>query len=172
MSSSSRFGLLLAVMAGVAAIGSASGAEDLRMLRVEGQRGQSADQARRDRYECHSWAVEQTGQVPAAPGVQESESKEADRNLRAERINRAITGAVIGAGLGGLLGATQHGGSSGSVLAGAAAGAAVGAGTAGRKHDSDADAADGPSDYLRALTACLEGRGALTPGRSNVLAAG
>ena len=40
-------------------------AEDLGALVVTGQRGQSLEQTRRDRYECHNWAVEQTGVVPA-----------------------------------------------------------------------------------------------------------
>src|SRR5436190_23419212 len=40
----------------------ATAAEDLRALEVRGLRGQSAEQARRDRYECHNWAFAQTGQ--------------------------------------------------------------------------------------------------------------
>jgi hypothetical protein len=45
-------------------------------------------------------------------------------------------------------------------LVGAAAGAAIGAASAGSKRKEAAAAeAEGPSDYLRALTACLEGRG-------------
>ena len=44
------------------------------------------------------------------------------------------------------------------MLAGAAAGAAIGAATAGVKRKQP-EAPEGPSDYLRALTACLEGRG-------------
>ena len=39
----------------------AMGAEDLRTLEVQRLRGQSQEQTRRDRYECHNWAVEQTG---------------------------------------------------------------------------------------------------------------
>jgi hypothetical protein len=45
------------------------------------------------------------------------------------------------------------------VLAGATVGAAIGAATAdGREREVEAEVAE-PSDYLRALTACLEGRG-------------
>src|SRR5688572_32578196 len=45
----------------------ATAAEDLRALEVRALRNQSQEQARRDRYECHNWAVAQTGgQAPAA----------------------------------------------------------------------------------------------------------
>ena len=54
-----------------------------------------------------------------------------------------------------------HGDDSGEdVLVGAAAGAAIGAATAGsRRKEPAAAQAEEPSEYLRALTACLEGRG-------------
>jgi hypothetical protein len=46
------------------------------------------------------------------------------------------------------------------VLAGAAAGAAVGAATArGREREEERAETPAASDYLRALTACMEGRG-------------
>lgn len=133
-------------------------AEDLAALQVQGQRGQSAEQVRRDRYECHNWAVEQSGETPVAVPVQEDERSEADRSVRAERVGRAITGAAIGAGLGGLVRHRRR--SNDGVLAGAAVGAAIGAATAGnpRRRDRAAEAPE-PSDYLRALSACLEGRG-------------
>jgi hypothetical protein len=128
--------------------------EDLRALTVQGQRGQSAEQARRDRYECHNWAVAQTGESPpAAPQVTAPDDAKAD--LKRERIGRALVGATIGGALGGLVGDWHEGE---NVLAGAAAGAAIGAATAGARRKAAAEP-EGPSDYLRALTACLEGRG-------------
>ena len=131
----------------------AAAAEDMPALEVQGQRGQSQEQTRRDRYECHNWAVAQTGQapspVPAAAAPQSGELKRA-------RIDRAIVGAAIGGALGGLFGDYHE--PNESVLAGAAAGAAIGAATAGVKRKQP-EAPEGPSDYLRALTACLEGRG-------------
>jgi hypothetical protein len=131
----------------------AAAAEDLRALEVQGRRGQSLEQSRRDRYECHNWAVGQTGQgpapVPAADAPKNGELKRA-------RIDRAIVGAAIGGTLGGLFGDYHE--PNESVLAGAAAGAAIGAATAGVKR-KQAAVPEGPSDYLRALTACLEGRG-------------
>lgn len=137
----------------------AMGAEDLRMLEVQGQRGQSQEQTRRDRYECHNWAVEQTGEAPPAVPAAD-EPRDDKRELKRERVDRAIVGAAIGGAIGSLFGHghgwRRHHGD--RVLAGAAAGAAIGAATAQGGRDEDASEAE-PSDYLRALTACLEGRG-------------
>src|ERR1700752_1441385 len=77
----------------------ATAAEDLRALEVRGLRGQSAEQARRDRYECHNWAVAQSGQSPpAAPVAAPPVDNKAD--LKHERIGRAIVGATIGGTIG------------------------------------------------------------------------
>jgi len=132
-------------------------AEDLRALEVRGLRGQSQELARRDRYECHNWAVAQTGgqAPPAAPAAAPPPPSRAD--LKHERIARAIVGATIGGTIGALAGdwhdQNEH------ILAGAAVGAGIGAATAGAGRKEAPPAPEGPSDYLRALTACLEGRG-------------
>jgi hypothetical protein len=134
----------------------AAAAEDLRALEVQGVRGQSAEQARRDRYECHNWAVAQTGHAPpAAPVAAPPDVDKGD--LRHERIGRAIIGATIGGTIGSLLGDWHD--ADENVLAGAALGAGIGAATAGAGRKEEPAAPEGPSDYLRALTACLEGRG-------------
>jgi hypothetical protein len=138
----------------VGAVNLASGAAtlDLAALEVVPQRGQSADRARRDRYECHNWAVEQTGVVPTVERTED----EAEAT-RAERIARVISGASIGAGIGGLIRAVGDKDPSNGVLAGAAVGAAVGAATGRSRERAELDAES--NDYLRALSACLEGRG-------------
>jgi outer membrane lipoprotein SlyB len=135
----------------------ATAAEDLRALEVRGLRGQSAEQARRDRYECHNWAFAQTGQAPPAASVA-APPVDAKADLKHARIGRAIIGATIGGTIGSLIGDYHE--QNENVLAGAAAGAIVGAATAGAGRKQEPPAApQGPSDYLRALTACLEGRG-------------
>jgi hypothetical protein len=130
----------------------AQAAVDLAALVVVPARGQNDDRARRDRYECHNWAVDETGTMPAAVPA------EAPRSAaeRAERVDRVIGGAGIGAAIGGLIRAAQDENPANGVLAGAAIGAAVGAAT-GRRNDAEISAEE--SDYLRALAACLEGRG-------------
>jgi len=133
----------------------AAAAEDLRALEVQGQRGQSLEQTRRDRYECHNWAVAQTGgSPPVAPAGEPADDGKAE--LKRERIGRAIVGATIGGAIGGLFGDWHD--ANEQILAGAALGAGIGAATAGAGR-KEAAAPEGPSDYLRALTACLEGRG-------------
>jgi len=133
----------------------AAATEDLRALEVQGQRGQSLEQTRRDRYECHNWAVAQTGASPAAVPAG-GPADDGKGELRRERIGRAIVGATIGGAIGGLFGDWHD--ANEQILAGAAVGAGIGAATAGAGR-KDAVAPQGPSDYLRALTACLEGRG-------------
>jgi hypothetical protein len=150
--SSGRLLLASLVLAALPAVA----AEDLRALEVRGLRGQSQEQARRDRYECHNWSVAETGALPpAAPVAAPPDAGQAD--LKRERIGRAIVGATIGGTIGGLLGDWHD--HDESILAGAALGAGIGAATAGAGRKEPPPTPEGPSDYLRALTACLEGRG-------------
>jgi hypothetical protein len=127
-------------------------AVDLAAVAAVPQRGQSADQTRRDRYECHNWAVEETGSAPRR--FEPDEDSDLDR---AERVDRVITGAGVGAAVGGLARATQDKNPSNGVLSGAAIGAAIGA-LIGRRKDRDVTDPEF-DDYFRALSACLEGRG-------------
>ncbi len=148
MSSDKRFGVVLLAL-GFVATGSAADELDLAALVVTPERGQSAEQMRRDRYECHNWAVDQSGVIPAAPGARD------ERHARGERAARVISGATLGGTLGGLVRSAQGKRSANGVLAGAAIGAGVAAAT-GRDHDGlDEDS----RSYLRALSACMEGRG-------------
>ena len=151
--SSGRFVAALVLAAALPAMG----AEDLRALEVVGQRGQSLELTRRDRYECHNWAVEQTGESPPAATIVAQQTEDEKRALRRERIGRAIVGATIGGALGGLFG--DHHEPNEAVLGGAAVGAGIGALTAGAGRKGAKEEPEGPSDYFRALTACLEGRG-------------
>jgi hypothetical protein len=145
-----------ALAAGLLSLGGVAGADvDLSTLQVIPQRGQSAEQTRRDRYECHNWAVEQTGSAPVSP----ASSDEDAAAERQRRVDRVIAGAGIGAVAGGLVSAVGDHHSPGGMLAGAAIGAAVGAATGrdGSREEEQDPAADDP--YLRALDACMEGRG-------------
>ena len=140
----------------------AGAVEDLRALEVRGLRGQSQELARRDRYECHNWAVAQTGgqappAAPAAAPPAAAPPAAAKADLRRERIGRAIVGATIGGTIGSLFGDWHD--QNENILAGAALGAGIGAATAGAGRKEPPPPPEGPSDYLRALTACLEGRG-------------
>jgi hypothetical protein len=131
-----------------------------QQLYVYPTKGQSPEQQNRDRYECHSWAVQQTGYDPTraqsggAPPPQEAPQGGIFRG--------AARGAAVGA-VGGAIG--------GDAGKGAAIGAASGALIGGfRRRDQQrqqqqaqaeyqARQSAAISNYNRALSVCLDGRG-------------
>jgi Glycine zipper len=150
---SAKAGALLSA-ALLAAAGSLARAADLSSIVAVPQRGQSADRARRDRYECHNWAIEQTGVVPAPTPDQDSLTAE----RRAERVARVLAGAGIGATVGSIVAGAHHPHDAAEgALAGGVLGAIVGAATG---HSNESPPEDEAFDaYYRALSACLGGRG-------------
>ena len=131
-------------------------------------KGQSAEQMEKDKFECYSWARNQTGfdpmKVPTAtspPPQQESGGSTA---------GGAVKGGLLGAGAGAAIGAIA-----GDAGKGAAIGA-VGGGLLGGARRSSQNQADQRKQeqweqeqvnhyaknrdaYNRAYSACLEGRG-------------
>jgi hypothetical protein len=126
-------------------------------------KGQSQAQQDKDRYECHSWAVQQTGFDPSKP--QAANAQPAQQQYQPSKPH-VVQGAARGAALGAVGGAIT-----GSAGKGAAAGAAMGGLVGGfrrrderlRQADAQADraAAGNPARpaYMRAMAACLQGRG-------------
>jgi Glycine zipper len=127
-------------------------------------KGQSPQQQQKDDYECHLWAVQQSGYDPARPPAQQAAAPSQPASpAPGSGVQTALKGAVVGGLVGGISG---HGGE------GAAAGAIVG-GIAGRQKSKQqqqqqqqqaaqqqaAANAAGPSAYKRARTGCLTGRG-------------
>ncbi len=110
-------------------------------------KGQSTEQQQKDEWECHQWAVQQTGFDPSQP-VEQSVP-------RHSAMGGAARGAAVGA-VGGAIG--------GNAGEGAAIGAAVG-GLATvmrdrRANEAQQQAYSGASaNYDRAYGACLTGRG-------------
>ena len=132
-------------------------------------KGQSQTQQDRDRYECHSWAVKQTGFDPSR-----AQAGASDTHVVSNQPPPPQGHVVRGAGRGAALGAVG-GAIAGNAGTGAAAGAAMG-GLAGgmRRRDqrlrqnqqqqvtSQAAANSQQSQrtaYNRAMAACLTGRG-------------
>ena len=129
------------------------------------QKGQSADQQKKDEYECHSWAVKQTGfdptaaaQAPAQQAAQQPAGAQPGSGAKG-----AARGAVAGAAIGSLDGEAGKGAG-----VGAAAGAVAARGQSKRQaQQQQAQAQQQAStqqsakqqDYLRARGACLEGKG-------------
>src|ERR1700682_913744 len=128
-------------------------------------KGQSQAQQDRDRYECHSWAVKQTGFDPSR--AQASAPSPPPSNQPLPPQGHVLKGAARGTALGAVGGAIT-----GNAGKGAAAGAAMG-GVAGgfrrvdeRRHQagqqqaqSQTVNANGRNSYNRAMAACLQGRG-------------
>lgn len=129
-------------------------------LFVYPQKGQTQEQQSKDQFECHEWAVQQSGFDPSAPGSTAQASNE--DSTGGEALGRAGRGAALGA---------VGGGIAGDAGKGAAIGAAAGGGTGlikkGRQNQEAAEAEaqqaaateQQRATYQRALSACLEGRG-------------
>ena len=132
-------------------------------------KGQDQAQQDRDRYECHSWAVKQTGFDPSRPQTAASDTH-AVPNQPPPPQGHVVRGAARGAALGAVGGAIT-----GDAGTGAAAGAAMG-GLAGgirrrnqrlqyqQQQQVAAQAATNSQQsqrnaYQRAMAACLTGRG-------------
>ena len=131
-------------------------------------KGQNQSQQDRDRYECHSWAVKQTGFDPSRAQAVASDTSAKNQPLPAQ--GHVVRGAGRGAALGAVGGAIT-----GNAGKGAAAGAAIG-GLAGgfRRRDqrlqqnqqqqantqsATTSQQNQSAAYHRAMAACLTGRG-------------
>ncbi len=126
--------------------------------------GQSTEQQDRDRYECHQWAVQQTGFDPSRRPLSESE-RNATVPAR-ETGQAAAAGAVVGAVIGAI--AAPRGDAAKGAIVGAAAGGLLGAAGAeaeaaeASRASARRDMVQGrrnAAEYRRAMSACLEGRG-------------
>jgi hypothetical protein len=129
-------------------------------------RGQSPEQTDRDRYECHVWAVQNTGVDPSRADANPYE------RVVVQPANPPGSGTAVGAIGGAILGALIAGprNAGAGLLVGGATGAIVGtAADASAQQQAqqtqqqiNASAAAGRAradTYRRALGACLEGRG-------------
>ena len=147
-----RISLVTAVIAGSALLASAALAQQY----VYPAKGQSADQQKKDEYECHQWAVNQTGFDPTKappPAGAPPPTTGADRGSGARGAARgAVVGEVI----------------ADDASTGAAVGAAAARGQSRRENKAQAQAAgqqqqqassSQQAGYSKARAACLEGRG-------------
>jgi hypothetical protein len=134
------------------------------------QKGQSADQQKKDEYDCHGWAVKQTGFDPTKP------QSPPPQQAAAPKPPTTPTGVKPGAGVGG----AARGAVVGEVVAddpsaGAKAGAVAARGSSRRQNAAQQQQAQAQQqaqtqqastqqsakqqDYLKAKGACLEGKG-------------
>jgi hypothetical protein len=127
--------------------------------------GQTPEQTERDRYECHVWAVEQTGVDPSrANAGYERVVVQPASPPGAGTAAGAIGGAIIGS----IIAGPWHAGA--GALVGGATGAIVGSAadasaqqqaqqTQAQLHQSAAAGRARAESYRRAIGACLQGRG-------------
>lgn len=132
--------------------------------------GQTAEQQRRDRYECYLWAVKKTHFDPAQANLAPHQRVEVQPVAPpgADTASGAMTGAVIGS----MLSGPRDGGE--GMVFGAITGAILGhASDQARQQQAQeiqqqynsrydehyARLDQQARDYRRAMTACLEGRG-------------
>ncbi len=128
--------------------------------------GQTPEQTERDRYDCHVWAVQQSGYDPSRPGANTAD-RVVVQPAAPPGANTAV-GAIAGAIIGSVLLGPRDAGF--GAVAGGLTGAAIGAST-----DAQAQAQAGAeqraydrsysantaasSNYVRAISACLDARG-------------
>lgn len=133
--------------------------------------GQTTEQQSRDHYECYNWAMQQTGFDPSQSSIPpERRAKVVPMPPPGhDTAVLAITGAVLGA----LIGGPRHSGT--GALIGAGSGAVVGAASDASRQQyaqqlqeayvnrdqalNDRQEEKKASDFRRAMSACLEGRG-------------
>ena len=130
------------------------------------ERGQTADQQDRDRYECYNWAVRETGFDPSRRQLVREQRQAV---VPAPSGAAAIGGAVVGAVLGAAVSSPGNAGT-GAVVGGVAGGMLGAAAESSARADAEQynstvarrnDRRYGRemTDYRRAMSACLEGRG-------------
>jgi len=132
--------------------------------------GQSPEQTERDRYECHVWAVQETGVDPSRPDATPYERVVVQPAVQPGSGTAA--GAIGGAILGSILAGPRNAGA--GLVLGAATGAVIGTAAEANANANaqaqayqtqaqiNAAAAAGRAradSYRRALGACLQGRG-------------
>jgi hypothetical protein len=157
-----RKGCFILLVLGSLLIGTSARAQDLY---IYPSKGQSQAQQDKDRYECHSWAVKETGFDPSKP--QTSSSNPSTSNQYHPSQPHVLKGAARGAALGAVGGAIA-----GDAGKGAGAGAAMGGMAGGFRrrderiqqstsHQADTQSAmsNQRTSYNRAMAACLQGRG-------------
>jgi len=148
----------------------ARAAAEATVVYVYPDRGQTDAQSDRDRYECHLWAVQQTGFDPSEAQLAPHQRVEvvAGPPSGTRTVAGAATGAAVGAvvarpgnaGAGALIGAALGGIVGGSAdAAHAQQVVALQARESERETQRTARLEEQSSNYRRAISACLQGRG-------------
>lgn len=115
--------------------------------------GQSPQKQQQDDYQCHQWAVQQTGYDPTKAAMQPAAPA-------SDPSGTVARGALRGAAGGAVIGAVADGDKSDAALAGAVIGGFRSARKQNQAAQQQAAASSGASSsYARAKAACMEGLG-------------
>ncbi len=121
-------------------------------------KGQTAEQQQKDEFECHQWAIQQTGYDP----TKAQQAPQQQTTQRGGAVRGAAGGALLGAGIGAIAGDTGKGAAIGAGVG------AVGGGARKRQQQQQQEAANQQAqaqqkaqvdNYNKAKGVCLEGRG-------------
>jgi hypothetical protein len=127
-------------------------------------KGQTPEQQKKDEYDCHLWAVQQTNFDPTSSAQTSSQQEQQPKGAQP---GSGARGAAKGAAVGALAG--SMGGEAGKGAAVGAAAGTVGGRVQSRKQqeqqqsqkeqETSAQQAAKQQDYLRARATCLEAKG-------------
>jgi hypothetical protein len=126
---------------------------------------QSQAQQDKDRYECHRWAVQQTGFDPSVPypGNPNALDPQPYRPSQPHVLKGAGRGAALGAVGGAITGDAGKGAAAGAAMGGLAGGFRRRderrEQTAAQQQQAQSQASQAAAGYPRAMAACLDGRG-------------
>jgi predicted lipid-binding transport protein (Tim44 family) len=123
-------------------------------------KGQSKDQMEQDKFQCYTWAKDQTGFDPMkAPAATAPQS---ETSVAGGAVKGAAGGALLGLGIGAIAGDAGKGAAIGAVSGGAIGGVRSHKKKKEEEQTQQQQAAQYSQNrnaYDRAYAACLEGRG-------------
>lgn len=117
-------------------------------------KGQSSEQLSKDRYECHIWAVQQSGFDPSVAQATQVAPQ-------TQQGGQVIRGGMRGAAMGAAVGAIAGNAGKGAAIGATAGGIRGGFRRMDQTRTTQAQAAQpapGQDTYNRAIKACLTGR--------------
>lgn len=120
-------------------------------LMIYPKQGQTPDQQSKDRYECHTWAVQQSGFDPSNPQAANAGKPGTGKEV--------LRGGARGAAAGAAIGAIAGDAGKGAAIGATAGGLRRGFKERDRQQAESSSGNPGQQAYQRAIAACLDGRG-------------
>ncbi len=125
-------------------------------------KGQSQEQMEKDKFECYSWAKQQTGFDPMVASTATQQTAASQGSTAGGAVKGAAKGALVGAGVGAIAGDAGKGAAIGAVSGGAFGGLRSRSQRKEAEQAQQQQAAQANqkiNEYNRAYSACLEAKG-------------